>query len=192
MAHSTAGGPATHHPVRVNHLDRVMPLRAPGCCMNHNIDRRNAVTLGPLEYTVIGFTGNEFDGSIAREIGRVVENGTIRIVDAVAIIKDGGGDVAIVEIDAKQDPRFASIAPLLEGRMGLFTPEDLAVIAQSLPAETAALVILFEHRWAVHVKEAVQAAGGTLLARAVIPPEVLEEAADELEAYTSKIEAGVA
>jgi hypothetical protein len=148
--------------------------------------------LGPLEYTVIGFTGNEFDGSIAREIGRVVENGTIRIVDAVAIIKDAGDDVAIVEIDAKSDPRFASIAPLLKDRMGLFTPEDLATIAESLPSDTAALVILFEHRWAVHVKEAIAAAGGQLIARAVIPPEILEEAADELEAYQAQVEAGAA
>ena len=76
------------------------------------------MTLGPLEYTVIGFAGNNFDGSIADEIGRVVENGTIRIVDAVAIIKDAGGDVAVVEIDAKSDERFASIAPLLEGTHG--------------------------------------------------------------------------
>ena len=150
------------------------------------------MTLGPLEYTVIGFTGNEFDGSIAREIGRVVENGTIRIVDAVAIIKDGGGDVAVVEIDAKADPRFATIAPLLKGRMGLFTPEDLATIAQDLPDETSALVILFEHRWAVHVKEAVAAAGGRLIARAVIPPEVLEDAAEELEAYQAQVGAGAA
>ena len=50
------------------------------------------MTLGPLEYTVIGFAGNNFDGSIADEIGRVVENGTIRIVDAVAIIKDAEGE----------------------------------------------------------------------------------------------------
>ena len=150
------------------------------------------MTLGPLEYTVIGFTGNEFDGSIAREIGRVVENGTIRIVDAVGLMKDAEGDVAIIEIDAKADPRFESIAPLLKDRMGLFTPEDLATIALSLPEETAALVVLFEHRWAVHVKEAIAAAGGQLIARSVIPPEILEDAAAELEAYTAQIEAGVA
>jgi len=150
------------------------------------------VTLGPLEYTVIGFTGNEFDGSIAREIGRVVENGTIRIVDIVGIIKDVSGDVAIIEIDAKSDPRFASIAPLLKDRMGLFTPEDLATIAVRLPEETAALVVLFEHRWAVHVKEAIAAAGGQLIAREVIAPEILEEVAAELEAHTAQVEAGVA
>jgi len=150
------------------------------------------VTLGPLEYTVIGFAGNSFDGSIADEIGRVVENGTIRIVDAVAIIKDAEGEIAIVEIDAKSDERFASIAPLLEGRIGLFTPEDLATLAEGIPAETSALVLLFEHRWAVRVKEAIQAAGGVLIARSVIPPEILEEASAELEAYAAQQEAGVA
>ena len=150
------------------------------------------MTLGPLEYTVIGFAGNNFDGSIAREIGRVVENGTIRIVDAVGVLKDEAGDVAVVEIDAKSDPRFESLATLLEGTMGLFTPEDVATLAATLPANTSALVLLFEHRWAVHVKEAVQAAGGVLLARSVIAPEILEEASAELEAYAAQLEAGVA
>jgi hypothetical protein len=148
--------------------------------------------LGPLEYTVIGFAGNNFDGSIAREIGRVVENGTIRIVDAVGVLKDEAGDVAVIEIDAKSDPRFESLATLLEGTMGLFTPEDVATLAETLPANTSALVLLFEHRWAVHVKEAVQAAGGVLLARSVIAPEILEEASAELEAYAAQLEAGVA
>jgi hypothetical protein len=113
-------------------------------------------------------------------------------VDAVAIIKDGSGDVAIVEIDAKSDQRFASIATLLEGRMGLFTPEDLATLAEGIPDNTSALVLLFEHRWAVRVKEAIQAAGGVLIARSVIPPEILEEASAELEAYAAQVEAGVA
>jgi Family of unknown function (DUF6325) len=147
------------------------------------------VTLGPLEYTVIGFAGGEFDGSIAREIERVVENGTIRIVDVVAIMKDAAGEAAIVEIDAKADPRFASIAPLLAGRMGLLTAEDLATIAVTLPEDSAALVLLFEHRWAVHVKEAIVAAGGQLIAREIIPPEVLEDAAAELEAYAAELAA---
>jgi len=150
------------------------------------------VTLGPLEYIVIGFDGPTFDGSIANELGRVVENGTIRIVDAVLLVKSDAGDAAVVEIDAKDDPRFASIAPLLAGRMGLFTPEDLATIAVGLPASTAALVILFEHHWAVRIKDAIENANGRLLARSVIPPEILEEIAEELEAHAREVEAGTA
>ncbi len=147
------------------------------------------MTLGPMEYIVIGFVGNNFDGSIADEIGRVVENGTIRIVDAVMVAKDDAGEAVVIEIDAKSDPRFETIAPLLQGRAGLFTPEDLAAIAEGMPDSTAALVLLFEHRWAVRVKEAIERANGTLLGRAVIPPEILEEAAAELEGYLEQVEA---
>ena len=34
------------------------------------------MTLGPLEYTVIGFEGNRFNGEIAKEIGAVVDAGS--------------------------------------------------------------------------------------------------------------------
>jgi len=145
------------------------------------------MTLGPLEYIVIGFEGTRFDGSVANEIGKVVENGTIRIVDAVVIAKNPAGDLAVVEIDAKDDPRFETLAPLLNDRLGLFTPEDLATIAVSMPSDTAALVLLFEHHWAVSIKEALQAANGTLIGRAVIPPEVLEEVGAELEEHAAKV-----
>jgi hypothetical protein len=140
------------------------------------------MTVGPLEYTVIGFPDLIVDGTVAEEIGKVVEAGTIRIVDLVAIGKNADGDVAIIELDAKDDARYAGFAPLLSNRMGLFTAEDLATIAVDMPAGTGALVVLFEHRWAVEIKEALQAKGAVLLGRAVIPPEVLEEVNDELEA----------
>ena len=141
------------------------------------------MTLGPLEYTVIGFRKGTFDGSIAREIGKVVDSGIIRIVDIVMLDRDAEGNSVILEIDAKDDPAFESFAPLLANRMGLFTQEDLETIVQSMPPDTQALVLLFEHHWAVDVKDAVIDAGGFLIARSVIPPEVLEELSEELEAH---------
>ena len=140
------------------------------------------MTLGPLEYTVIGFEGNRFDGSIAREIQKVVENKTIRLVDVVFVTRDADGAAVIVELDNTDDPRFASFAPLLTEVKGLFTPEDLEEIVDSLPLNTSGLVLLFEHRWAEHLKDAIGAAGGFLVKRVVIPPEVLEELSAELEA----------
>ena len=143
------------------------------------------MTLGPLEYTVIGFRKGTFDGSIAREIGRVVDQNIVRIVDIVFIDTDTQGNTVVLEIDAKDDPAFESFAPILQNRMGLFTPEDIETLAESLPPETSALAILFEHRWAVDIKDAIANAGGFLVARAVIPPEVLEEVSAELEASTA-------
>ena len=140
------------------------------------------MTLGPLEYIVVGFQGNRFDGSIADEIGRVVESGTIRLVDVVFVAKDAEGETLVLELDDKDDPRFAGFAPLLAERMALFTPEDVAELAAGLPPETAGLAILFEHRWAERIKDAMAAAGGFLVTRTVVPPETLEAVSAELEA----------
>lgn len=140
------------------------------------------MTLGPLEYIVIGFREGKFDGSIAREIGKVVDQDIIRIVDAVVLDRDAQGNVAVIEIDAKDDPAFADFAPLLANRMALFTPEDIETLVEALPDETSALVILFEHRWAEDIKDAIADAGGFLVGRVVIPPEILEEVSAELEA----------
>jgi hypothetical protein len=126
--------------------------------------------LGPLEYIVIGFAGNTFDGSIAREIERVVENGTIRLVDVVFVGKDADGQAIV-----------------LGDRKALLTPEDLEQVAADLPVDTSGLVMLFEHRWAEHIKEAMAGAGGFVVGRAVIPPEVLAALSDELEAHVATV-----
>lgn len=140
------------------------------------------MTLGPLEYTVIGFEGNRFNGEIAREIGDVVNSGVVSIVDLVFVTKDIDGNATVVELDNKEDPRFAGFAPMLEGLNGLLTDEDILGIAEGLEANTSALVIMFEHRWAVRIKEAIAAAGGFLVARETVSPEALEMLNAELDA----------
>jgi uncharacterized membrane protein len=143
------------------------------------------MTLGPLEYTVIGFEGNRFNGEIAKEIAAVVDSGVIALVDLVFVTKDIDGNVAAVELDNKEDPRFAGFAPMLEGQAGLLTEDDVDKIAQTLEANTSALIILFEHRWAVRVKRAIENAGGFLVARETISPESLEMLNAELEALSA-------
>jgi hypothetical protein len=140
------------------------------------------MTLGPLEYTVMGFEGNRFNGEIAREIEKVVDKGIIRLVDVVFITKDIDGEVAVLELDNRDDPRFAGFATLLEGLRGLFTEDDIAAIGTDLPANTSALAVLFEHRWAEDLKDAMTAAGGFLVSRTTVAPEVLELVNEELEA----------
>ena len=140
------------------------------------------MTLGPLEYTVIGFAGNRFNGEIAKEIQKVVEKRIIRLVDVVVISKNIDGEVTVVELDNKDDPKFKDFAPLLGDLMGLLTEDDIAAIAADLPDNTTALVMLFEHRWAEHIKDAIAGAGGFLVSRTTVPPEILEQVNAELSA----------
>jgi len=140
------------------------------------------MTLGPLEYTVIGFDGNRFNGEIAREIAAVVESGVIALVDLVFVAKDIDGNVKVLEVDNKEDPRFADFAPLLQGLSGLLTDEDVLKIGDSLVENQSALVVMFEHRWAVNVKKAIVGAGGVLVSRETVSPESLEMLNAELDA----------
>lgn len=140
------------------------------------------MTLGPLEYTVIGFEGNRFNGEIAKEISAVIDSGVIALVDLVFVTKDIDGNATSLELDNKDDPRFAGFAGMLEGLTGLLTEEDVDKVAAELDTNTSALVIMFEHRWAVRLKEAMVAAGGFLVARETIQPEALEMLEAELEA----------
>ena len=52
------------------------------------------MAIGPVEYIIVGFPGNKFNGEIAPELGKLVESGTIRILDLVFITKDADGNVA--------------------------------------------------------------------------------------------------
>jgi hypothetical protein len=142
-----------------------------------------------LEYIVIGCAGNAFDGSTAREIERAVESGTIRLIDIVFVAKDATGSTLVLELDDKDDPRFAPFAAVLGDRMAMLTPEDLEHVASELPLDTSGMLMLFEHRWAEHIKEAVGAAGGFLVSRTVIPPEFLEALSDELESHVAVVAA---
>jgi len=143
------------------------------------------MTLGPLEYTVIGFDGNRFNGEIAKEIEKVVEKKIIRLVDVVFILKDIDGEVTVVELDDKDDPRFAGFAPLMDDLMGLLTPEDIATIGERLPVNASALIVLFEHRWAERLKDAIAGAGGFLVSRETIAPEALEMLNAEINAASA-------
>jgi hypothetical protein len=146
-------------------------------------DREAAMTLGPLEYTVIGFRDNEhFTGRIAEELEKVTKRGVIRIVDIVFVAKAEDGEIAIIEADGLDQKAFEALKPALQDHMGLLTAEDVATLALDIPAGTSAMMIMFEHRWAEHLKEAIGEAGGFLVARETIPPEIVAAISAEIEA----------
>ena len=88
--------------------------------------------IGPVEYVIIGFPGNQFNGQIAPELAKLIESGTIRLLDLVFILKDGDGNVVAVEFDEhEQLAAFSS----LEGEVGGFIGEEDVQHAADLHAE---------------------------------------------------------
>ena len=79
------------------------------------------MAIGPVEYIIVGFPGNKFNGEIAPELGKLVESGTIRILDLVFITKDADGNVGAVEFEDHDD---VALFNALDGEVGGFISEE--------------------------------------------------------------------
>lgn len=130
--------------------------------------------VGPVEYLILGFPGDHFKDEIVSPLAKLIDSGTVRIIDLVFILKDDDGNVTTFEFDQLEE-----LAPFstLEGEVsGLITQEDIEYAADSLEPGTSAAVLLWEDTWATEFAAAVRGAGGVMLEGARIPADLLEAA----------------
>jgi uncharacterized membrane protein len=167
---------------------------------------------------LIELESDKLQGQVAHELRRASESGSIRVLDALAIQKTKeGGVVSLGATDLSPDQRIRYGA-VIGGLMGFgatgteegmevgaelgietfatrnfgLSGADIHALAAGLPPNTTALMVLFEHRWAIPVKEAVVQAHGLVLAQGMVRPEdlialgenlvIASAAADQLEA----------
>lgn len=147
------------------------------------------MAFGPLQILAVGFpTTDRFEGRIADELIKLSDAGIIRIVDALVVaVEDDEVDILRVsDLDnAQREELGAEIGALIglgaagidgflagaelgaevveEGGLGIVeaVAEELA---EELPEDSAGLLLIIEHAWAVPLRDAVVDAGGILLA----------------------------
>ena len=61
------------------------------------------MAIGPVEYLILGFPGNNFTGQIVPELAKLLDSGLVRIIDLTFITKDAAGEVEVVEYDAVEE-----------------------------------------------------------------------------------------
>ena len=62
---------------------------------------------GPIEVIVVVFEGNEFTGEILPELRRLVDAGTVTVIDGVFIRKDADGSVTHEGLEGLSDDEGA-------------------------------------------------------------------------------------
>ncbi len=129
----------------------------------------------PLEYALVGFEDPTFSGGIVPELLRLSNSGIVRIVDIIFIQKDEGGAAHSIELNDLDPDLYGAFVPFGEHVSRLFNQEDLEKAATWMPANTAAVLLLWENVWSAGLRDAIQDAGGVLLERAQIQPEVVAE-----------------
>ena len=143
----------------------------------HELDQ-----MGPVDYVVIEFPDGQPKGEAAPLLVDLVDRGIIRILDLMVIVKNDDGTVSGVEITDLDGDGVNDLRVFEGASSGLLGDEDKRQAGDVLEPGAAAIVILFENRWAAPFARAVREAGGQLVAFGRIPVQGLLAALDEAEA----------
>src|SRR5215213_1644114 len=138
------------------------------------------MSIGPVEYIVVEFPGNQFTGEIVPELASLVDRRLIRIIDLVFIGKTEAGEVVAMEVD--EDEGLA-VYTTLDGDVGGFIgEEDIRHAAAGIEPGSSAALLVWEDVWATPLAEAIRRAGGVLVEGSRIPHDLVEAAEAALDA----------
>jgi hypothetical protein len=134
--------------------------------------------IGPVDYMIVAFPGNEFRGDVAPELARLVENGTIRVIDLAFVGKSADGNVVAFELsDLDPDVREGFEKAGVEVS-GLFNEDDLMAAGEELEPNSSAALLVWENIWARDIAQKLRDAGGVLLDFERLPHDVVQAARD--------------
>jgi hypothetical protein len=137
------------------------------------------MAIGPVEFIIIQFPGNQFKGEIIPALDDLLESKTVRLIDVVFISKDDEGNVIWDEYDAGEEGDGFGFAHL-DGEAGLLNEDDILTAAQVMDANSTAVLLVWEDLWAIPFAVAVRNAGGELITGGRIPHELAQLAADTM------------
>jgi hypothetical protein len=132
--------------------------------------------IGPVDYVVIAFPGNEFNGEIVPAIDDLVAAGTIRLIDAAFVGKNGNGEVFSAEVTELAADVQEKLNELNIEVQGLLNEDDLLAIGEQLELDTSAALLVWENVWARNVAQKIRDAGGVLVAFERVPHDVVQAA----------------
>ena len=142
--------------------------------------------LGPVDYVIIEFPAgsSSFDGEMAAELVKLVDAGTIRVVDVLILAKDDDGGVEGMELSDADElgPLQALEADLAE----LLAEEDVEHLAAAMEPGSVAGVVVYENLWAAPFAAAARRAGGQLIADGRISLEAILAAVEADEALEAE------
>src|SRR6185295_2165753 len=157
--------------------------------------------MGPIQLVLVGFeTTERFRGEIAREIADLRGRGVIRVLDARLFHRSEEGELTEIDLNPllADAPKPGNPLAHLMGTNGAggnghhsehalfgtvgFALEDVRRLTDEIGPGDYAAVVLVEHLWADHLREAVHEAGGRLLGQGFLTPDVVMVVGAELKA----------
>lgn len=143
----------------------------------------NEEAFGPIDVVVIGYPpGAPKTGEAIPLLLDLVDRGIIRVLDVLFVQKEEDGTFSGFDL-ANLDKETAGDLTVFAGATtGLLSEDDAALAAAEIEPGSAAVMIVYENRWAAPFISAVRRNGGVLIANERIGVQDLIDALDAAEA----------
>ena len=142
--------------------------------------------LGPVDYLIVEFPAgaSNFTGEMATELLKLVDSGTIRVIDILILTKNEDGSVEAMELSDVDElgPLQAVEAELAE----LLAADDVEHLAAAMEPGSTAGVLIWENLWAAPFAAAARRSGGQLIANGRIPIQAIIASIEADEASASE------
>jgi hypothetical protein len=130
---------------------------------------------GPVDVLVLAFGEPHADGSIGEELRRLADAGTIRVLDAMFMMKADDGQPVTLDIEDLPEEERRSYGFIETGTRGLFDSQDAEALMEGMAPGSALVALAIEHAWAVGLRDALERVGGELAMDVRIPAAVVDD-----------------
>lgn len=137
---------------------------------------------GPVDLFVMAAGAPQFDGSVLAELERLSEDGTIRVLDALLLLKNEDGSAIRIELEDLPQEHAAAISFIPAETRGMFDDEDAATLIEGMAAGSAVFALAIEHLWAVQLVNSLYNAGVEVAFHTRVPAPIVDEALASLQA----------
>ena len=139
--------------------------------------------LGPIDIVVIAYPADApMTGEAVPLMMDLVDRGIIRVLDVMFVIANEDGTFSGLEASGLDEGAVGDFKYFEGASSGLLGEDDAAVAAEAIEPGSAAVMIMYENRWAAPFAAAVRRNGGVLVDNQRIPVEDLMRALDAVEA----------
>jgi Family of unknown function (DUF6325) len=136
--------------------------------------------IGPVDVVIMAFGEPSFDGSVLEELERRAGEGTIRVLDAMVIVKGEDGLAATLDIEDLPAEEAKALGFIETGTRGLFDSGDADTLIEGMIPGSSVLALAIEHTWAIGLRKALEKAGAEVALTFRIPAPIMEDALAEL------------
>lgn len=126
---------------------------------------------GPIDYIVVGFDGQKFEGAILQALGNAVQAGTIAVLDLAVVAKDEEGSITKLAIEDIGDAAQVLFSRKDAKDAVSIDEDDISEVSDLLEPDTAAGLLVVEQLWAKPFKKAIIDANGYVIAEGRIHPD---------------------